>query len=107
MTKLIQYSCSDPRTINYLSRYWFTYDVDDINIWVTSVNRIRNFLENKFEIFAISKRLIVSLISESWGEVLWDLIDTNSNICTLIFVNITSFKERVSDALKNWEIRRY
>ena len=107
MSKIIQYISFEKEAVDYLWKYWFSYELKNTDLWVTSINRMRKFLSDAFNISAISKNLIFGLINESWWQILWDGIDTNANTCTLIFVNITSFKKRVTRALKDGEIRNY
>jgi hypothetical protein len=105
-TKITQYSSSQTNVVSRLEWTWFAYELSPNQSWVTSVNRVRKFLEQTFEISAISRVLIFSLLEESWGEVLGEWIDTNMNRCTLVFCDPSSFKIRVEIALSMWEIRK-
>ena len=103
MKKIVKYSWNS-RSAEYLWQYWFLYNLDFSNSWVTSINRVRKFVKSYSDISSISKWIIFGLIQESHWSILWDGIDTNWNLCTLVFINVDFFKIRLSAAIEGKEI---
>ena len=103
MTTIVRYSC-DWNAQKPLSEYWFVYELDNSNIGVTTINRIRTFIEKYYNLSQISKWIILGLLNESNWYIAWEWIDTNWNLCTLVFVNVELFKYRLEVALSENEI---
>jgi len=105
---MTRYTSWDYNVVNALQKFWFWYLLDKTEgITVTSLNRIKGFVEDFLGIRNPTKRLIHWILEETaaWTYI-WEWIDTSLNVCQLFIVNINKFTTWVKKLLDTWVIRK-
>jgi len=106
--KIARYTSWDYRAIWALQQYWFWYDLTKwSDTVVTTLNRVKIFLEKFFLIQQPTSQLVTWILEEtsSW-EYVWDGIDLNMNICKLFKINIDKFKKWINLLLSEGRLRK-
>lgn len=105
---MTRYTSWDRRAVDALWQHGFAYDIDkDSSFKVTSLNRIKKFLERVVWIQKPTRNLILGILetTKSW-EYIWKWIDTGMNMCDLFLVHIWRFKENVTELLNSGSLRK-
>jgi len=106
--KIHRYTSWDSDAVEALWMYGFSYDIWDDNSWekVTTLNRIKHFLEDVWNIQKPTKNLVMGILDyTNTGRYIWRGIDTTNNICNLFVVHIENFKASIENLINIWELK--
>jgi len=105
---MVRYTSWDYNVVNALQQYWFWYLLEKTEwITVTSLNRIKRFIEDYLWIEKPTKNLVYWILNQtqSWNYI-WEWIDTSLNVCQLFLINMKKFSHWIQKLLDNWIIRK-
>lgn len=105
---MTRYTSWDYEVVQALQQYWFAYNVNNLaDFAVTSLNRIKGFLEEYVGIAKPTKHLVEAILQETntW-KFLWNWIDTGMNVCNLFLVHGTRFKDSIMHLIENGKLKK-
>lgn len=82
----------------------FLYNLDDGSVWVTSMNRIRQWCAAQW-VADISRGMILGLLARSDGKLLGEAVNSYSHISTICRINVDKFRKKFFQAIEDGEIR--
>lgn len=103
-----RYTSWDNDVVQALWQFWFWYLLDWLETTtVTTLNRIKTFVEKYIWIQEPTRKLIESLLerTEAWHYI-WEGIDNTMNMCQMFVVHVKKFKDWVQSLLEQWILKK-